>query len=547
MLDLLASAVPSLTAPESGAGHPAWLHSASEWNLPLADRIAEQARQDGLDWQLADGVDVPFATVGRRARERWLREPSAPSLLAGAAPSRQLAETGLTSIDALFGWRDPTLPVETAEVLQLSADSRRSPADIAERLTVLGYDVEPLLGAPRHDSPMYGCCGSWARTAGCPPGATLSAAQVCVSAARADCATSQAAQRLRELGFSVPADVPVREHWDKEERAILTRLWDTHAEGPSPEDAAYVSAARVTMVAHRADLPVRRVTGLLGQLGFRLPPGAAELSELTDDDKALLANSHKLSVERDVPLHYVATASRRLKRPARLLAERLRELGFTVAEVPEDEDLPSREEITFLGTDTENADAGHPLSLEQVAAAARRANVSLAEAVDRLARIGHRFSFAPEAVTCLREQDASYVYFSRQTANSDRVSPEAVRAAAHRTNRSCDGIAAALTALGYDVVPPTEEWTRERELEDSLVEALQAPDRHPIPLGPDDSRQISLVPLAVAAMRAGTSLRVAAAMATELGMRHEAETWFETPGPAPTRPAGPSGVAGPPG
>ncbi|MEU1401413.1 hypothetical protein ABZ471_03430 [Streptomyces sp. NPDC005728] len=241
----------------------------------------------------------------------------------------------------------------------------------------------------------------------------------------------------------------------------------------------------------------------------------------------------------------MTAASRHLNHPARAVADRLRQLGYPVADVPEDEHLPSQEEIVFLGTDSGIADLDRPVPLARVARAANAARISLAEAADRMARLGHRFTFAPEAVASLRVQDARCLYFSGGSVPETfgRVRPDTVRAVAHHTGREYDEIADSLAGLGFDVVLPTEEWTRQRSLEDSLFEALSTPDQHPIPFG-RDSRTISLVTLAMAAMRAGSSLRAAASMATELGMRHEAETWFSEP---PGEPAAPWAAAVPPG
>ncbi|KOX03478.1 caspase family protein [Streptomyces sp. NRRL B-3648] len=478
-------------------------------------------------------------------RESWLRGPLS-SRFTREAPSRPLAETGLPSANALFGWRDPTRPVDTGAIFSLSADTRRPPAEIAERLRVLGYGVEPLSGcaeAEFSDLPLLRALGGadgWL-----PPGAALSTAQVCVSAAEARCSTAQAARRLGELGFTVPHDVPVRQQWSGEEHFVITRLRVTYTEQPRPAGGVPVSAAQVTTVAYYTDLPVRFVAGLLEELGFRLPVSPAELPELTDDDKELLKGSHALRADREVPLRYVAWASRHLDRPADDVAQRLRELGYTVAEVPKDGSLPTREEITFLGTGPLRADLGHPLTLTDVARAAYAANISLAEAVDRMTHRGYRFAFAPSALASLRKQDVGFLEYglTSELGKPHPITPDAVRAAAHHAGREHAEIAASLTALGYEVTPPTDDWLEERRVEDQLVEKLGLPGQHPMPLGPD-GRTVSLVTLAMAAMRAGTSLRTAALMATELGIRHEAEGWFTDGASAP---AAPSGVAAPPG
>lgn len=478
----------------------------------------------------------------------WLKGPLATKYFSSSVPSEPLANSGLLSLAALYPWRNPTLPVPTADVFQLSEEAERPPAEVMERLTDLGYDTDPLLGcaaAQCSDLPLLRPLGdpeSWLA-----PGATLSAAQVCVSAAQAACPTPRAAQRLGELGFTVPAEYPVWEQWTEEELSVVKSLWTSYAEQPSPEAGAHVCAAQLTAVTYSTGLAVRFVRELLGQLGFVLSAEASALPELTDDDRGLLTQSPRPQVDREVPLHHVAAASRRLNRPARALAERLRELGYSVAETPDNEHLPSREEITFLSANAEVPDPRRPVPLRRVVELATHAGISLAEAVSRLSTLGYGFTFEPAAVARFRKQDAGALTFVPYQSPEDfgPVTPAALHAIAHHIGQGdhTADVAVSLTELGFDVVQPSEEWMRERDLEDLLLYALQSPEARiggsPLP----DDPPISLVTLAVVAMRTSKSLREAALRATELGIRHEAETWFT---PAPTEPDDHSAAATPP-
>ncbi|MDH6569550.1 hypothetical protein M2160_004571 [Streptomyces sp. SAI-117] len=506
--------------------------------LPADDHPGAQWARPS-DLLLLTGADKFFRW--RMHREDWLRGPLGSSAFAHRRPSQQLASTGAISLGTLTRWRDPAVPLSAADSFELSERTGRSPAEVAERMTMLGYRVEPLLGcgaAEHSDLPLLRPLGDpkgWLA-----PGATLSPAQICVSAARAVRTTLWAAQRLGELGFRVPTVFPVREQWSEEECKVIEQLWAWYDTPPSPEEAAHLSLAQLAAVAYTTDLPLRFVTEFLGGIGFALPPDATGLPELTDDDRALLAQEPL--VDREVPLRYVAAAARRLGQPARVLADRLRELGYNVPEVPEDDLLPSREDIKFLGTGANLADPGRPVSLLGVAGAARRADIALADAVTRLTALGYCFAFEPEVLSPLREQDAQALYFGLQEAPEEfgPVSADVVRAAAQHTGRRHAEVADSLTAMGYEVTPPTPEWNRERQLEEVLVSALRNPVGRP--LIPYDG-SVSLVTLAVTAMRAGTSLREAAETATALGVRHEAETWFT---PAPEESPAPSAVATPP-
>ncbi|MFJ4784335.1 caspase family protein [Streptomyces sp. NPDC088794] len=508
--------------------------------LPVVDRPETRwARPSDLALLNNDG----FYTWSY-GRNSWLQGPVASRANGGYSPSQQLADTGLMSVMALARWRDPAVPISSAETFRLSSRTERSPAEVSERLTSLGYRVEPLLGcatAEYSDLPMLqslGSLGGWLA-----PGTDLSAAQICVSAARAVSTTSWAAQRLGELGYTVPAEFPVREHWSEEERSVVESLWLSYATPPSSDEAIQVCAAQLTAVARTTDLPLHFVREFLDEMCFTLPPNAVELPELTDDDRALLSQQPR--VDRDVTLNYIASAARRLSRPARILADRLRELGYQVPDVPEDEHMPSREEITFLGTSAELTDVSRPVSLAGVASAAHRTGVSLVETVARLTSMGYSFAFDPKAVSSLRDQDVQVLYYGGFSSPEGfgPISPDVVRAAAEHTGRRRDEITASLTALGYTVLPPGEEWIDERRLEDDLFDGLSytGPGELTIVADPNDDLSISLVTLALTAMRAGKSLREAAEKATAMGIRHEAETWF-----TPAEPPAPSAAATPP-
>ncbi|MHC3469158.1 wHTH domain-containing protein [Streptomyces sp. 7R007] len=510
-----------VSLPDDGEGGAGWARPSDLLLLSTTERFA--------DWRVR--------------RLSWLRGPLSSATFTIHAPSQQFAATGMPSIKTLYQWRAPDVPVRPADAFDLSERTGLSPAGVVRRLAELGYRAEPLGGCARaehSDLPLLRPLGDpegWLT-----PGTALSAAQVSVSAVRAGRPTPWAARRLADLGFGVPDQCPVREQWGEEERKVVEELWTAYDIPPAPEEAVRVSLAQLAAVAYKTDLPLRYVTGLLGELGFVLPPDAPELPELTDDDRALLARDP--CVDREVPLRYVVAAARRLNRPARVLAERLRELGYRTPDVPGDEDLPSREDITFLGTDAALADLDRPVSLPRVARAAHESKLTLAKAVDRLTDLGYRFAFDPEAVAPLREQDVQTLIFELypEPEKAGPVSPDAVRAAAHHSGRSYDETAASLTALGYEVIPPSDAWLEERRLEERVLDALSDPGRSP--LIPYEGATVSLVSLALTAMRAGRTLRETALTATGLGIRHEAETWFT---PAEEERSAPSAAATPPG
>ncbi|MEU2771463.1 caspase family protein [Streptomyces sp. NPDC007162] len=486
----------------------------------------------------------------RSGHREWLNGPRAGTFFETSVPSKALADSGWGSLGLLFPWRDPAVPLSSADLFDISSAVERAPADVAERLIALGYVVEPLSGcssAQWEDLPLLrpvGNLSGWLS-----PGDRLSAAQIGVSAAVASCSTARAAQRLGELGFTVPADPPVKEQWAKEECSVVEQLWASYDTPPSPEEAVRVTAVQLLEVTHLTDLPLRFVAELLSNLGFLLPPGVSDSPELTDDDRALI-DSTEVLLDREVPLRHVVATARRLSRPARELAARLRELGYQVAEVPDDEHLPSAEEIELLGTGFTFADPACPVTLEQVVGVAVRAESSLAEAADRLTSLGYRFGFDHAVLARFRKQDVQAISlgagFRRAWLSPKavgRVSPAALHAVAGHTGRAPEAIAASLGALGFDVVPPPETWQAERVWERRLLRSF---DESGVEASVPDhaAPSLSLVTLTTVALRAGKSLRDVALRATDMGIRHEAETWFT---PEPTEPTVPSVVATPPG
>ncbi|MET9965170.1 caspase family protein [Streptomyces sp. NPDC006356] len=478
--------------------------------------------------------------------EGWLKGPRSSAFFSGPAPSQPLADTGWGSLGLLFPWRDPAITVSSADIFWLSSAVERAPADIAERLTVLEYRVEPLWGcsvAQYDDLPLLrpmGDLSGWLS-----PGATLTAAQVAVSAAQAACSTPQAARRLAELGFTVPKKYPVKEHWTEEERNVVKELWMPYDTLPSPQEAVHVSIVQLREVTHVTDLPLRFVTDLLSDLGFQLPPDASALPELTDDDRVLI-DGPAVRVDREVPLHYLVGTARRLGRPVPEMAARLRELGYAVPDLPDDDHLPTPEETALLGEHYALWDTARPVPLEAVAQFASRAESSLAEAADRLASMGYRFGFDTAVLARFRKQDVEVLLrgddFGQWPSpeHFGPVSLAALHAAAGQTGQDHRAVDRSLRALGFDVAPVPEDWFMERVWEEHLSELVRVPGATPA-MPPDPS--CSLVTLALVAMRAGKSLREVALRATEWGIRHEVETWFT---PAAAELPAPSASATPP-
>ncbi|MFK4099815.1 caspase family protein [Streptomyces sp. NPDC019531] len=498
--------------------------------------LPETERSDALCARPSDGILL--GQLGARwnhALDNWSRGPDTAERF-WASPSRALVQTGCVSLGMLFPWRDPGTALDTAELFALSEWSERPPAEISERLTRLGYRVAPLQGCAAvqcDDLPLLRPLGNpsgWLT-----PGARLSAAQVSLSAAQASCSTQQAALRLAELGFAVPEQYPVWDDWTDDEFEIISGLWWAHSTRPGPEAAQYVSLAQLASVAQRTGWPLQYVAELLGELGFVLPPDSTPLPELSDDDRAILGHEAQVApVDGQVSFFYLVAVARRANRPVRDVAARLRQLGYTTAEV-RDEEPPSREEMTLR---TRAGLHEHsPLMLSTVATIARRAEISVAAALSRLESLGYSCEVSSDVISRFSKRDADVLSVGN-TADPDLfgpVTPQKLHAATlHSGQDDEEKVAASLTGMGFEVLPRPPEWERERDLERHLVREIE----HPSLMSELEhaGTSVSLVTLAVVATRTGRALREVALLATQAGMRHEAETWFS---PAPSAAATP--------
>ncbi|GAA2481902.1 HD domain-containing protein [Streptomyces longisporus] len=455
-------------------------------------------------------------------------------------------QSPVNRLGLLFRWRDPAQQVGAAQIFDLSLKSEHPPVEVADRLTALGYRVEPLSGCAEADCadlPLLRRIGD--PTDWLTPGACLSVAQVCVSAAQQRCSTHQAAQRLRNLGFTVPEDIPARDHWTDQERSMLRDLWMPYSTPPSPEAAVHVSRAQLVSVTYTARTTVRHTADFLSGLGFDVPADAPSGPEPTEDDYPLLFwNGQWAWVDQEVSLLYMAAVARRIHWPVTAVAERLREFGYTVAPVPDEEQLPSHEQTALVGYGT-RLDVNRPLNFSALAQRAEATGIPLAEAIAHFAGQGFECSVTAEALSRAERNGAVITVLGRvpDPHSFGPVSPAEVQAVGSKA-------AGPLRDFGFEVVPPSRAWLRERRLEEELCQALLSTDRAPRSATTPDAPPLSLVTLAVVGLSTGKTLREVALTAARLGMRHEIEDWFtpepeERPAPSPAATPPPSAAAPP--
>ncbi|MYY82764.1 MULTISPECIES: caspase family protein [unclassified Streptomyces] len=462
----------------------------------------------------------------------------------GTQPSQSLFQSGAPSLRVLFPWREPDRPLTAAEVFNRVAHCERPAADIVARLTALGYSVESLGGCsavrPEDLSLLSAPVGRWLA-----PGATLTAAQVCLSALQADCPTPQAAERLRELGFTVPSEVPVRESWTDEDTVILGNLRSSGLSALASGVASQLTPAQLTIVAYESGHPIQQVAEVLVGLGFTVE---APQTELSDDDRSIMSyEGVQPDPNEPVPWAYVVAAARRIG-SVTAVAERLRALGFDVSPPRPGDERLCKKDLEFLGHLVCHVPESAPLSLMDVADTAQEAGVPLVEAAARLTSLGYASSVDTATLAAMRPQDVYVVRFGSGVPDPERQGtvslPDQYAAALHtgQYGPDVDDMTRTLRGLGYELAPVTPEWNRARTVEWDLTRALESetPD---LTLGDWDHPPLSLTTLVTVAARLSLPFHEVARKATDLGLRHEAEGWFAPdpaePGnpPAPTPPA----------
>ncbi|MEU6123399.1 caspase family protein [Streptomyces sp. NPDC047123] len=462
--------------------------------------------------------------------DTWQQGPIGASTY-GDHASPFLIDSGAPSLRLLFPWWDPDEPFGAAEVFTRVDHTGIPAVDVVARLTALGYRVDPLgacAAVAPEDLPLLRTLDAYLEWL--TPGQTLSAAQICVSAARAEWSTDLAAQRLSELGFTVPPGVPHRETWTDEEMAVIRSLRIARSDASTrldPDDG--LSPAQLASVACASGLSARHTAEVLARLGFPVEPPDWEL---TDDDRSLMSFADAQPwPDQPVPWIYVVAAGRRFG-SVEGAADRLRALGFDVPGPRPEEEQLSSDDVEFLSTLLDRAPDGVPLSLVDIAEVARGADVSLVEATERLTRLGYACAPDPATLGALRPQDTEMLRYAFGVPHPDKGTiplPDQYAAALHtgRTGPDIGDMQEALRRLGYDLAPVTPEWSRERTVEQDLVEALQPDGSAPLVTA---NARLSLSTLVTVAARVSLPFHDVARKASELGLRHDAEGWFTPSG-----------------
>lgn len=442
-----------------------------------------------------------------------------------------LVETGWPFLHELFRWRTPRVAVTAAEIFSCVAATGRPAADVMTRLSQLGYQTPPLsdMAATTVDDiellrPLGNHQG-WLS-----PGAALSVAQISYSAAKADCAPADAATRLRQLGYQVPDHTYGATPWSPEDSELLATLWGRDRKPVPVAQAHEICKARIVTAAFNANRSIGAVIQLLSEAGFTVPAEASQLDISDADDGVLLSDG--LPITHAVPKGQLAALALHLGRSVSDVAERLIKLGFHTPDP-----LPTPGMATW--EDAELFRSWHfyphgwlpedtPVDVFTLARMVRFRGDSISAVATWLASLGYTILPDSSLLETLDTTDVDLLDRNYHRPRSVTVPGDQLYVAAQLTGSTMETVADKLALLGLDVEPLTDDLVTDIAMEKELSGALSSEivGTEPTPRRPSIG-WISLPALASAAMLHRTTLRETALLATQLGMTHEAEDWFE--------------------
>ncbi len=214
---------------------------------------------------------------------------------------------------------------------------------------------------------------------------------------------SQVAARLTELGYrlGVDPDEIIVDHLDPDDATLIS----VDLDGASPwlDPSQPVPAMHLLRAARVTGRDVHDVAARLTVFGYAVTTdfGQLKANELTRDDLIITSvdldgSNPWLQLSEKVLLPHLLKASRRVRQPARDIAARLEQLGYTV-----DVDLTAisvdkirSNDLVFASNDLDGTrpwlDPEHPVSLSHVLAAAQKLHKPMSEVAARLEVLGYR-------------------------------------------------------------------------------------------------------------------------------------------------------------
>jgi hypothetical protein len=308
-------------------------------------------------------------------------------------------------LDGTGPWLDAAVPVPLGHVVRVAAQLRRAPAEVAERLALLGFavgDVFALVAEGSGDdadliSEQLDGTDPWLNQA-----VPVPLGHVVRAAARLRRAPALVAERLAVLGFAVPDVSALPAEVGPDDVTLISAELD--GEEPWLDPAVPVPLGHVVRVAARRRRAPTAVAERLAVLGFAVPDVSALPAEMGPDDVTLISaeldgDAPWLDPVEPVRLSHVVRAAAELRRRPEQVAERLAVLGFAVPDVSA---LPAEvggDDLTLISRDLDAVspwlDPAETVPLAHVIRAAARLRRTPTEVAAQLARFG----FSPPSVS----------------------------------------------------------------------------------------------------------------------------------------------------
>ena len=347
--DLLRAAIPALMDGSCSPLSHRWLSALVDDMPRLADEICARAIDDRYrPWRVA-GTEMPIEIVGCFPHDEsalaedpvrapswddrvgswrltaWLRASPLPSPLAvpgTVVPARPSDNIVLRTDGKLKQWLSDSVSPDLGHVLSAALRAGRSPAEVAERLALLGYTVpaelpadtratDPLLLSMRLD-------GEWPWLSEDMP---VPHHHVLLAALTTGLAPHAVAERLIELRYVVPSSDRLPAVVHPTDKALLNSNLDscvTSGKDIVPVGHMMVAAA----ITGRTPLGVVR---RLAELGYRVPDADVLPPDHGSHDGVVFAKRASLYASNAVPLKEITDAAIKSGRPAAVVAARLTE------------------------------------------------------------------------------------------------------------------------------------------------------------------------------------------------------------------------------
>jgi hypothetical protein len=236
-----------------------------------------------------------------------------------------------------------TLPVPPGHVLAAARRSGLPVADVAGKLTSLGFSVPEAISSG--ECPDLRILG-WDREAEPPwlrAGQFIPSHHVVLAAELVKLPTSEVARALASLGLQVAGELLGAGPSESADRIIVSReltgnqpwldQWDDN------DVLLPVPVGHVIAAADQTSQPIATVARRLAALGFQVPGVLLDIAGNAETDDRVITSRDLTGelpwlAERLVPLGHILTAAERLSQPPVAIAGRLAALGFGIPALP---------------------------------------------------------------------------------------------------------------------------------------------------------------------------------------------------------------------